>query len=86
MIHTHMMLSSMEQNVHIQHWMKALDMLNLETEEMLKPVTIILMLLPSQCVGFYQDLVSISESGITMKDASNIFHSIKTLNQNDGTW
>jgi len=46
MIHMHMMLSAMEQSVHIQHWMKILDMLNLEAEDMLEPVTIILILLP----------------------------------------
>lgn len=41
-----MMLSAMERNVHIQHWMKILDMMSLEAEDMLGPVIIIPSLLP----------------------------------------
>jgi len=42
----HMILLAMEQNVHMQHWMKILDMMSLEAEDMLGPVIIIQSLLP----------------------------------------
>lgn len=41
---------------------------------------------PVSCLVSIKNQDSASESGIILEDASNIFHSIKTLSQNDGTW